>query len=296
MTADNCVMAIYILTIMSIPAEGGRDSSSGSDGGGSTGHRPAAVVTAESMALSIAAAALACTLGTQLAAAVGMPSLGLALMSVLASGLAVLGARLAAGFRSGQVAASSSSSGGCSSAGQACQAAPPASPFTGAEALGGSLMMLFFATIGAAAGSLQALRGCGWLVLFILLQLRWDENAARSSAVLPDADLPRTILTCPIGSSNPCLEPVWPPCLPHPCSIHLAVCLAGGRLLRLPMQSVLIASNANVGGPATAAAMASSKGWPHMVQPAMLTGCLGYAIATALGCAMGQWMRGWYAF
>ena len=40
-------------------------------------------------------------------------------------------------------------------------------------------MMLFFSTIGAAAGSLQALRGCGWLLLFILLQLgcgpRWAQ-------------------------------------------------------------------------------------------------------------------------
>ena len=79
-----------------------------------------------------------------------------------------------------------------------------------------------------------------------------------------------------------------------PCSIHMAVVLAGGRLLRLPTDALLIASNANVGGPATAAAMASSKGWQHLVQPAMLTGSLGYAVATAVGCAMGAWMRGWF--
>ena len=50
----------------------------------------------------------------------------------------------------------------------------------GAEALGGALMMLFFATIGAAAGSLRSLQGCGWLLLFILLQLRcgvWELRA-----------------------------------------------------------------------------------------------------------------------
>jgi uncharacterized membrane protein len=62
------------------------------------------------------------------------------------------------------------------------------------------------------------------------------------------------------------------------------------------MQAILIASNANVGGPATAAAMATSKGWAHMIQPAMLTGSLGYAVANFIGIAMGQWMRGWYAF
>ena len=163
MTADNCVMALYIFTIMSLPAEDRVDSNSGSGG---SSQRLMAPVTAESLGLSIAAAALACTLGTQLAAAAGMPSLGLALMSVLASALAVLGSRLAARLRSSK---HSSSSGG---SGQASQAAPPAAPFAGAEALGGALMMLFFATIGAAAGSLQALQGCGWLVLFILLQLR----------------------------------------------------------------------------------------------------------------------------
>ena len=78
------------------------------------------------------------------------------------------------------------------------------------------------------------------------------------------------------------------------CRVHLAVVLVVGRsLLRLPMQAVLIASNANVGGPATAAAMASGKGWPHMVQPAVLSGSLGYAAATAVGTAMGYWLRTW---
>lgn len=71
------------------------------------------------------------------------------------------------------------------------------------------------------------------------------------------------------------------------------MCLAGGRLLRLPMQAVLIASNANVGGPATAAAMASAKGWQHMVQPAVLTGSLGYACATFVGVWMGGCLRSW---
>lgn len=32
-------------------------------------------------------------------------------------------------------------------------------------------MMYFFVTIGAAAGSLAALAGCGWIAAFILVQL-----------------------------------------------------------------------------------------------------------------------------
>lgn len=56
---------------------------------------------------------------------------------------------------------------------------------------------------------------------------------------------------------------------------HVVVSVAGGRFLKLPMEAVLTASNANVGGPATAAATASARGWHHMVQPAVLTGSLG---------------------
>lgn len=41
----------------------------------------------------------------------------------------------------------------------------------GAEALGGALMLLFFATIGAGAGSVTALRSTGWLTAFIGIQL-----------------------------------------------------------------------------------------------------------------------------
>lgn len=41
----------------------------------------------------------------------------------------------------------------------------------GAEALGGAMMLLFFATIGAGAGSLTALRSTGWLTAFIAIQL-----------------------------------------------------------------------------------------------------------------------------
>lgn len=118
--------------------------------------------------------------------------------------------------------------------------------YAGAEALGGALMLLFFATIGAGAGSLSALAATGWLTGFIGVQL----------------------------------------------AVHMLVTLLGARvLLRLPMQSVLTASNANIGGPATAAAMAAARGWTNMVRPAMLTGSLGYAVGTGVGCAVGHWLR-----
>jgi uncharacterized membrane protein len=57
------------------------------------------------------------------------------------------------------------------------------------------------------------------------------------------------------------------------------------------MQALLTASNAAVGGPATAAAMATARQWTHMVQPALLLGSLGYTMGTAIGCAVGQVLR-----
>lgn len=68
---------------------------------------------------------------------------------------------------------------------------------------------------------------------------------------------------------------------------HLAIILGLGRLAKLPMKSVLVASNANVGGPATAAAMAGARNWPQMVRPALLTGTLGYTVGTVFGCLVG---------
>ena len=66
-------------------------------------------------------------------------------------------------------------------------------------------------------------------------------------------------------------------------SVHLALTLGVGLALRLPLRSLLVASNANVGGPATAAAYARSRGWPDLLGPAVLQGTFGYAAGTAVG-------------
>ncbi len=73
--------------------------------------------------------------------------------------------------------------------------------------------------------------------------------------------------------------------------VHLAVILAAGRVLRLDLAEVVIASNANMGGPTTAAAMAVARRWETLVIPAILCGTLGYAIATFVGVAVGHWLR-----
>jgi uncharacterized membrane protein len=71
-------------------------------------------------------------------------------------------------------------------------------------------------------------------------------------------------------------------------AIHLLFLLLAGRLMRLDLAEVLVASNANMGGPTTAAAMAVARRWQALVTPAILVGTLGYAIATFVGVAVGR--------
>ncbi len=55
------------------------------------------------------------------------------------------------------------------------------------------------------------------------------------------------------------------------------------KLFRFSLEDIVLASNASVGGPPTAAAMAMSKGWGRLVLPALLAGLYGYIVGTPLG-------------
>jgi len=73
--------------------------------------------------------------------------------------------------------------------------------------------------------------------------------------------------------------------------VHLIFILFFGKLFNLDLAEIVIASNANMGGPTTAAAMAVGRKWKSLVIPAILCGTLGYAVATFIGVGVGYWLR-----
>eukprot|EP00887_Chlorella_sp_A99_P002860 scaffold6.g2860.t1 len=265
MAADNLAMAVFLAALMAVPASSsapgdadaaaavataadGADAAATAAGQAARGHtaqrQQAATVTAESVALALAAAAAACALGNSLAAAAGFATGGIACTAAIASAFAAFGAA-AVRWRPRRQHEQGGSGRGIDAGGRGA-AGGGATVFVGAEALGAALMMVFFAAIGAGAGSLASLASCGPLLAFIAIM----------------------------------------------CSVHAAVLLLVGRLaLRLPLDVLLMGSNCCIGGPATAAAMAGARRWHHLLQPAILVACLGYAVATALSVGFGLWLR-----
>ena len=73
--------------------------------------------------------------------------------------------------------------------------------------------------------------------------------------------------------------------------VHLLFILIAGKFFNLDLAEILIASNANIGGPTTAAAMAVANKWNALVIPSILCGTLGYATATFIGVGLGFWLK-----
>ncbi|MDD3346261.1 DUF819 family protein [Oscillibacter sp.] len=69
--------------------------------------------------------------------------------------------------------------------------------------------------------------------------------------------------------------------------VNMLFCFVGGKLLHFDLEDIILASNANIGGPTTAAGMAISQGWSALVGPVMLIGTFGYVIGTYLGILVG---------
>ncbi|HSM03002.1 MAG TPA: DUF819 family protein [Longimicrobiales bacterium] len=73
--------------------------------------------------------------------------------------------------------------------------------------------------------------------------------------------------------------------------IHGVVVYGGGRLARLDVGSLSVASQAAVGGPSSALAVAVSREWSALVLPGVAVGLLGYAVGNYLGIGVANLVR-----
>lgn len=74
-------------------------------------------------------------------------------------------------------------------------------------------------------------------------------------------------------------------------SVHFLLLIAIGRVAGLGLGEVCIASAVCVGGPASGPAIASARGWTHLVIPGVLAGSFGYAIGSFIGISVWEWLR-----
>lgn len=75
-------------------------------------------------------------------------------------------------------------------------------------------------------------------------------------------------------------------------AIHGVMIFGVGRLLGLDLGTLAVASQANVGGPASAMALATARGYPHLLLPGVAVGLLGYAVGNYAGLGIAAFIRG----
>jgi len=74
-------------------------------------------------------------------------------------------------------------------------------------------------------------------------------------------------------------------------SVHMLILFAAGRFLKMDLAELAVASAVCIGGPSSAAALASAKGWKDLLIPGVLAGSLGYAIGSFIGVGVTEWLR-----
>ncbi len=73
--------------------------------------------------------------------------------------------------------------------------------------------------------------------------------------------------------------------------VHGLVLYGVGKLARLSPGTLSVASQAAIGGPTTAMAMAIARRWPALILPGMAVGLLGYAVGNYLGFGIAYFTR-----
>ena len=74
-------------------------------------------------------------------------------------------------------------------------------------------------------------------------------------------------------------------------AVHGVVVFGAGKMLRLDIGTVSVASQAAVGGPSSALAVAISRDWRHLVLPGVVVGLFGYAVGNFLGLGVAGLLR-----
>lgn len=74
-------------------------------------------------------------------------------------------------------------------------------------------------------------------------------------------------------------------------AVHGVVVFGAGRLLRLDVGTISVASQAAVGGPSSALAVAISREWRHLILPGVVIGLFGYAVGNYLGLGVAYLLR-----
>lgn len=65
--------------------------------------------------------------------------------------------------------------------------------------------------------------------------------------------------------------------------VNLAITLLAGKLFKYSIEEIVLACNANIGGPTTAAALAIGQGWRSLVGPILVIGTVGYIVGNYIG-------------
>ncbi len=73
--------------------------------------------------------------------------------------------------------------------------------------------------------------------------------------------------------------------------IHGLLTFTLARAFRLDAETTAVASQAAVGGPSTAMALATSRGWGDLALPGLLVGLLGYTVGNYAGLAIAYLTR-----
>jgi len=72
--------------------------------------------------------------------------------------------------------------------------------------------------------------------------------------------------------------------------VHIVVLFAVGMWLKLDLAELAMASAVCIGGPSSAPALASAKGWRDLLIPGVLAGSFGYAIGSFIGVTVTGWL------